>query len=255
MDRVFSDGAGAVAIREMNGGELAEYVAHRLHQLDEDEAAAVLSNRFCTAPICTRIASVPRLTSHYDVKLRLVSCRASPQHVSHRFVRHLYWPDLVRLSTDVRIAPGVRRIIDQQLTTGLPRLALGEKISMARACGRDISKLLMKDPDLKVFVALLDNPRLREEDLVQLIRSGSAHPEKLRLLSDHRKWGTRYTIRLALSFNPATPKACSASQIRFLSAADRAELRRHPQTSTYLRTCLDRFERVRKVRPGDIGHL
>ena len=242
MDRVWSDGAGAVAIREMNGEELAEFVAHRLHQLDEDEAVAVLANRFCTPPICSRIASVPRLTSHYDVKLRLVTCRAAPQHVSHRFVRHLYWTDLVRLSTDVRTSPAVRRVVEQQLLTGIPKLALGEKISMARRCGREISKVLMKDPDRKVFVALLDNPRVREEDLVALVRSGNAHPEKLRILSDHRKWGLRYAIRRALVFNPSTPKGCSASQIRFLTASDRQELRRHPQTSTYLRTCLDRFE-------------
>lgn len=245
MDRVFSDGAGAVAIREMNGEELAEFVGQRLHQLEGDEAVAILANRYCTAPICARIASVPRLTSHYDVKLRLVTCRASPQHVSHRFVRHLYWTDLVRLSTDVKTPPGVRQVVEQQLLAGLPRLALGEKISMARKCGREVSKVLMKDPDRKVFVALLDNPRIREEDLVSLIRSGGAHPEKLRLLSDHRKWGTRYPIRVALVFNPGTPKACSASQIRYLSARDRRELRKHPQTSTYLRTCLDRFESER----------
>ena len=138
MDRVWSDGAGAVAIREMNGDELAEFVGGRLHQLEEDEAVAVLSNRFCTAPICNRIASVPRLTSYYAVKLQLVTSRSSPQHVSHRFVRHLYWTDLVRLSTDVKISPSIRRVIDQQLLTGLPKLALGEKISMARQCGREV---------------------------------------------------------------------------------------------------------------------
>jgi len=242
MDRAWSDGAGVVAIREMNGDELAEFVGQRLHQLEEDEVVAVLSNRFCSAPICNRIASVARLTSYYAVKLQLVTCRSSPQHVSHRFVRYLYWTDLVRLSTDVRTSPAVRRVVDQQLLTGLPKLALGEKISMARKCGRDLSKVLMKDPDKKVFVALLDNPRVREEDLVTLIRSGGAHPEKLRMLSDHRKWGARYTIRLALIFNPTTPKACSASQIRYLTPADREQLRRHPQTSTYLKTCLDRFE-------------
>lgn len=242
MDRVFSDGAGAVAIREMNGEELAEFIGHRLHEMEEDEAVAVLSNRFCSAPICSRIASVARLTAYYDVKLRLVTCRSSPQHVSHRFVRHLYWPDLVRLSTDVKLSPAVRRLIDQQLLTGLPKLSLGEKVSMARLCGREVSRVLMKDPDRKVFIPLLDNPRIREEDLVQLIRSGAAHPEKLRLLSDHRKWGTRYPIRLALVQNPSTPKACSASQIRYLTPKDRRDIRTHPATSTYLKACIDRFD-------------
>lgn len=242
MDRVFSDGAGVVAIREMNGEELGEFVSGRLRQLEADEAIAVLSNPFCTAQICNRIASVPRVSSSYDVKVRLVSCRSSPQHVSHRFVRHLYWSDLVRLSTDVKVSPSVRRVIDQQLLTRLPKLALGEKISMARACGRDVAKALMKDPDQKVFIAILDNPRIREEDLVTFVRSDAAHPEKLRLVADHRKWGSRYTIRVALAFNPRTPKACSASQIRYLTLTDRRELRKHRETSTYLRACIDRFE-------------
>lgn len=258
MDRVWSDGAGAVAIREMNGEELAEFVGLRLHQLEEDEAIAVLTNRFCTGPICSRIASEPRLTSFYQVKLRLVSCRSSPQHVSHRFVRHLYWSDLVRLSTDVKTSPSVRRVIDQQLLAGLVKLSLGEKISMARRCGREVSRVLMKDPDRRVFVALLDNPRIREEDLVALVRAGGAHPEKLRILADHRQWGSRYTIRLALVFNPGTPKSCSAAQLRHLTAADRKELRMHPQTSTYLKACIDRFEGEagrKGEENADLNHL
>jgi hypothetical protein len=241
MDRVWQDGAGVVAIREMNAEELAEFVGLRLHQLEEDEAIAVLANRFCTGPICNRIAAEPRLASFYQVKLQLVSCRSAPQQVSHRFVRHLYWSDLVRLSTDVKMSPAIRRVIDQQLLAGLQKLALGEKISMARRCGREVSKALMKDPDRKVFVALLDNPRVREEDLVTLVRSGSAHAEKLRILADHRRWGSRYLIRLALVYNPGTPKACSAAQLRHLTAADRKDLRMHPHTSTYLKACIDRF--------------
>ncbi len=242
MNREWSDGAGVVTIREMNGQELTEFVSARLSSMAEDETIAVLSNRFCTARICSRIANNARLSAYHEIKSRLVGCRAVPQHVAQRFVRHLYWSDLLRLSRDVFINPSVRRAIDQQLINGLTKLSLGEKVATAKICSREVSKLLMKDPDRGVFAALLENARAREEDLVAFIKGFKGPAESLTLVADHRKWGTRYAVRRALAFSPIAPKAVRASQVRFLTRVDRAELRSHPEASVYLRFCIDRFE-------------
>lgn len=231
--------SGHFAIREMNADELGAFVVENLSALGEEDAVAVLSNRFCTPFICVAIAGTARLASYYEVRQKLVLCRATPQHLALKFVRHLYWSDLLRHSTDVQIAPPIRRAIDAQLLAGLPKRTLGERISAAKCCSREVGKVLMLDPDLRVFAALLSNPRLREDDLVAFVQSDRVSAEHLRHLADHTKWGVRYPIRRAIAFSPVAPRAVGASQLRFLQRDDREKLYRHPGTSVYLRRCID----------------
>lgn len=233
---------GIFTIRDMSGEELGAFVAERLASLGEDEAIAVLSNRFCTPPVCVAIAGNSRLASFYEVKQRLVTCRATPQHLALKFVRHLYWSDLVRHSTDVQVMPTIRRAIDAQLLAGIAKRTLGERISTAKCCSREVGEALMTDPDMRVFAALLNNPRLREDDLVGFIQSDRVAAEHLRLIAGHVKWGCRYAIRRAIAFSGVAPRAVAASQLRFLRKDDREGLYRHPATSVYLRRCIEALE-------------
>jgi hypothetical protein len=95
---------------------------------------------------------------------------------------------------------------------------------------------------VQVFAALLINQRLREEDLLVLAGSASASAEKLQLLASDRKRSFRYAIRRALVMNPSTPRSAAASQLRFLSRRDLRIIHDHPDTSTYLRRCVERLE-------------
>lgn len=230
---------GIHAIRDMNGESLAAFVSGNLASMGEDEAVAVLGNRFCAPPTCVAIAGSSRLASYYDVKLRLVTCRATPQHIALKLVRHLYWSDLLRSSVDVRISPPVRAAIDAQLLGALPRLTLGEKLSTAKSCSREVGKALAADPDLRVFAALLSNPRLREDDLVAFLQGERAGAEHMRLVADHPKWGFRYAVRIAVASSPVAPRAVAASQLRHLKREDREAIARNPGTSTYIRRCVE----------------
>ncbi|MGK2855606.1 MAG: hypothetical protein ACSLFQ_00225 [Thermoanaerobaculia bacterium] len=241
--------SGIFAIRAMSGEDLGAFVAANLVTLGEDEAIAVLSNAFCPASVCVAIAGNSRLASYYEVKQRLVTCRATPQHLALKFVRHLYWIDLVRHSTDVQVLPPIRRAIDSQLLSALAKRALGERISTAKCCSRDVGMALMVDPDVRVFTALLNNPRLREDDLVAFVQSDRASAEHLRLVAGHTKWGFRYAIRRAIAFSAAAPRAVAASQLRFLRRNDRDGLYRHPATSVYLRRCIEALDRNLPRRP------
>lgn len=220
---------------------LAAYVAENLAHLFEEEALAVLANRHVTPQICQQIARSARLTAFYSVRLRLVAHRQTPQAHAVKFVHYLYWFDLLRLSTDVKLPPTVRRAIDQLLLTNVTKLTVGERVASARRCNLTLAKALMFDPELSVFEALLTNSRLREEDLVSLAASPRATPEQLRMLAGDRKWSFRYAIRKALVLNPLTPRAAAASQLRHLRRNDLREIYGNPATSTYLRRCIERL--------------
>jgi hypothetical protein len=221
--------------------ELERFVAEELSAFTEDEALAVLANAYVTPQILGKIAQVPRLAAYYSVRLRLVAHRQTPQAHAVKFVHYLYWMDLVRLSIDVTIPAQVRRAIDTQLLLRVEKLTLGERIASARRCSHALVKVFLFDSDARVFEALLTNKRLREDDLLSLVTSSRATVDQLRLVAEDRKWSYRYAIRKALVMNPATPRSAAASQLRHLSRRDLRSIHANPQTSVYLRRCIERM--------------
>ena len=221
--------------------ELAAFVTENLRYLAEEEALAVLENPYVSPKICQLIAQNPRVTGFYAVRLKLVMLRQTPQAHAVKLIHYLHWPDLVRLSVEVTVPPTVRRAIDTLVVNRLEKLTLGEKISSARRCSQALIKALLFEPDPRIFEALLVNQRLREDDLVYFAGSPQATVEKLAILANDRKWGSRYAIRKALVLNPLTPRSVAASQLRFLSKGDVRQIHQNPATSVYLRRCIERM--------------
>lgn len=224
--------------------ELAQFVAENIRVMGEDEALAILENPYCTTPICQTVAQNQRLAGFYSVRLRLVTHRRTPVAHATKLVHYLYWPDLLRISTDVKVAAPVRRAIDTQLLIRLDKLTLGERISSARRCSQTLIKVLLFDPDPKVFAALLVNSRLREEDLLVLATSPKARPEQLVMIAEDPRWSHRYAIRKALVTNPLTPRSTAASQLRYLSQGDLRKIHGSTETSVYLRRCIERMNQA-----------
>jgi hypothetical protein len=231
-------------LRSVDARRLADFVGNEIKTLLEDEALAVLENPFITPAICQAIAQNQRLTAFYAVRLKLVALRQTPQAQAMKFVHFLYWPDLVRLSIDVRVPATVRRAIDTQLLLRVDKLTLGEKITSARRCSPTLIKVFLFDPDPKVFAALLTNQRLREDDLLVVASSPRATPEQLTMLGTDNKWSYRYEIRKALVLNSLTPRAVAAAQLRFLRLRDLRNILQRPDTSVYLRRCIERMHRA-----------
>ena len=228
-------------LKSLSRDDLADFLAENLPHLTEDEALAVLANAYVTPKICQSIAQNQRLAAYYSVRVKLVAHRQTPQAHAVKFVHYLYWPDLVRLSTEVTVPATVRRAIDTVLLMQINKLALGERVSAARRCSAALIKVLLFDPEPRVFASLLINPRLREDDLLVIASSPEASPEQLTMLAADRKWGLRYMIRKAIVLNTVTPRAVAASQLRYLSRRDLVAIHENPQTSIYLRRCIERL--------------
>ena len=103
-------------------------------------------------------------------------------------------------------------------------------------------EVFLYDPHPRVFAALLVNQRLREDDLLALIASRRATPDQLRMIAEDIRWSYRYGVRKALVLNPDTPRAAAASQLKFLSRRDLRMIHANPQTSVYVRRCIERLQ-------------
>lgn len=228
-------------LKSLTRDELDLFVVENIRHLVEEEALEIFDNPYCTPRILSSIAQNQRLTAFYSVRLRLVEHRQTPQAHAVKFVHYLYWFDLLRLSCDVKVPAPVRRAIETQLVNRAGELTLGERVSSARRCTPALVKVFLFDPDPKVFESLLVNKRLREDDLLFLINSRRATQEQLTMIAADMRWSFRYAIRKALVMNPATPRAAAASQLRYLSGKDLRQIHSAPETSVYLRRCIERM--------------
>jgi len=230
-------------LKQANVDELAQLVAEHGAALLEEEALSIIDNPYVTPQILGKLAQTQRLAALYSVRFKLVAHRQTPLAHSVKLVHYLYWFDLLRLSIDVRVPAAVRRAIETQLLLRAEKLTIGERVASAHRCSHALIGFFLNDPSPRVFESLLLNNRLREDDLLVLINSSRATAEQLRMIAHDTRWSYRYAIRKALVLNPATPRSAAASQLRYLSRRDLAQIHAAPATSVYLRRCIERLSR------------
>lgn len=112
-------------------------------------------------------------------------------------------------------------------------ITLGERRAMSKGWVKDKLDRLLSDPDPIVIANILNNPRITEKEIVKIASKRPNSPKILMLISTHKKWGTRYTIKKALVQNPYTPPRISLGLLEFLFTQDLKQVAKddnlHPQ--------------------------
>ena len=183
-------------------------------------ALQALRNPHASEEVIKLIMAARHLLSAYEVRRDFAAHSKTPEVQALRFVSGLYWRDLARVSTDVRVRPSVRRQAEIQLATRLPSLALGERIALGRTAGPALIQELRKDGNPRMVRALLENPRMTEGLLMPLVSSPSTAASVLELVAQHRRWGLSYNIRTALARNRSTPTQTAIHLLAGLKKTD-----------------------------------
>jgi hypothetical protein len=103
-------------------------------------------------------------------------------------------------------------------------LSAGERRTLARGKDRFSLDRIVHDRDPRVIATFLDNPRAVETDVVKVAAMRPTKPEILRLIARHRRWATRYRVRLALVCNPYTPLPIATQLVPTLLLQDLREI-------------------------------
>lgn len=192
-------------LRKATGRELLELVECHGREFSIREVRQVLLNHFTTPQVIEGLLVLRHLTSTSEVRRALCCDRRTPEVAAMRFIPGLFWRDLLEIAANLRLSPAVRRLAEKYLVQRLPRLAVGERITLARRASPEVMTHLRTDADLRVIRALLENPRLTELRLLPLIAHEKTPPQVLQLVADHPRWGGCYDVRAALGCNPLTP--------------------------------------------------
>lgn len=214
------------SIAELDSESLMELVRGR--RIDELEVLQVLRSPFCTAQIAERIASDPGLMGTHAVREKIAGFPGFSFGRAVDLLATLPWTSLLSLAQSPRTPPVVRRQAERKLLSQLVSMALGEKIALARRAHREIFRVLIGTGDGQVLSALLNNPRLVENDILVILNTTEPPPEFFGELASHSKWGPYIRIRRALITCSYTPLPLALSVLVQLSVTELRRVQEHP---------------------------
>jgi len=155
-------------------------------------------------------------------------------------VNFLMWRELTRVSTNFQLAPEVRHHAEAVLWKRVPQMAAGEKISLARIAAGQVLKKLRFEKDPRVVKALLENPRLVEDDVLYLINQPRTPAPVLESIARDPRWGTRRDVRVALLRCSQTPLAVALGFVSSLTMQESTQLLRDPKVPLAVRKAIER---------------
>lgn len=124
----------------------------------------------------------------------------------------------VALTEDRPIGEEARR----SLQAHIAGLTVPMKVELAAKGNREVRDILSRDASTMVARALMQSPRLSEQDILSYVTSSQTHEEILRAIAESRQWTANRQVVSALVQNPRTPPPVA---IRFLRAFHANELR------------------------------
>jgi hypothetical protein len=206
--------------------------------LREDAALSLLKRSDLPGEVLEQIAKHGALAKSRKVRLALVTHPMTPRPVSLPIVRHLYTFDLMRVALTPVVPADVKVAADEALLGRMEKIALGEKLSLAKRASGRVAGVLLNDPDLRVIDAALENPHLTETAVVKSLTRREATENLVREVCRHPKWSLRQDIRIALLQNGKTPLSKALEFARSMRLEQAREILESSQLSEEARFSL-----------------
>lgn len=137
-------------------------------------------------------------------------------------------------------------------------LTLGERKALARRPTREMVERLVLDPHPDVIRALLQSPRVVEDDVVRLASKRPCRPAVLTEIARSTRWVHRARIRMAVVLNPDTPIEIAGAMVGLLMRQELRLVIESTRVSPAVRAlCVEHLERrppVEGEQDHDIVH-
>lgn len=112
--------------------------------------------------------------------------------------------------------------INQSMWHLVQRMKVGERLKLALRGNREARAILLRDSNKMIQRFVLKNPRITDDEIIQLARNRNADSELLRDIADHKHFARNLQVRQALVTNPKSPIVAA---LRFLPSISERELR------------------------------
>src|SRR6266481_2382577 len=156
--------------------------------LDETHVCLILERKSLATEVLEEVARRKPLLKSYRIKKSLAFHPRTPRLVSLRLLRDLYLMDVVQLTLLLGIPAELKRNAEDQLTSRLPQLPLGQKITLARRGPARLAGALLAEGPAQIVTIVLDNAYLTEAQVLKVLSREKIPPGVVRAISQHRKW-------------------------------------------------------------------
>jgi hypothetical protein len=133
----------------------------------------------------------------------------------------------------------------QTLLQRLAKMNVAQRVKFAVMGGSDARRTLIRDSNKVVQRAVLQSPRLTDQEVEAFAAMSSLTDEILRLIANNRKFRKKYTVVRNLLNNPKTPIDVSLHLLPAINAIDLKKLASNKNIPETLRTTAGKLQRTR----------
>jgi replication fork clamp-binding protein CrfC len=139
----------------------------------------------------------------------------------------------------------------QTLLQRLAKMSVSERVQFAIKGGSEARRTLIRDSNKVVQRAVLQSPRLTDQEVEAFASMASLTDEILRLIANNRVFRKNYTVVRNLMNNSKTPLDVTLHMLPTLNAMDLKKLSTNKNVPETLRTTALKLQRTRTMsRPG-----
>lgn len=126
------------------------------------------------------------------------------------------------------------------------KMGMKDRVKLAMKGDREARNILIRDPNRIVAQAVIQNPRITEQEVEKIASMRSVPEDILRKLASDRQWARSYTIVHNLARNPRTPVANIMNILSRLQQRDLMALSKSKNVSDAVRKQAQRLSQLRK---------
>lgn len=134
----------------------------------------------------------------------------------------------------------------QNLFQQVQQMRVSEKIQLALKGNKEARALLIKDSNKQVVMAVLNSPRLTEQEVEMIALSKNVSEEILRVIANNRSWLKNYMIVSALVNNPKTPVGLSLGFLKNLKPRELGITAKNKNIPEVVRSSANRLLQLKK---------
>jgi hypothetical protein len=133
----------------------------------------------------------------------------------------------------------------QTLIQRLAKMTVAQRVQFAMKGGSEARRTLIRDNNKVVQRAVLQSPRLTDQEVEAFAAMSSLTDEILRNIANNRNFRKNYTVVRNLINNPKTPIDVSLHMLPILNAIDLKRLTTNKNVPETLRTTATKLQRTR----------
>ncbi len=150
--------------------------------------------------------------------------------------------------SDQTATPSVSRTqsdTDETVYQMIQQMTVSEKVRFAMKADKAARSLLIKDPNKQVALAVVESPKITEQEVESIAQSRNVSEDVIRAISKKRDWLKNYAIIRALINNPKTPVGIATTLLPQLKNRDLTLLIKNRGISEAVRSQADRLLKIR----------